>query len=75
MSAVAVIVFELEPGVPGEHVEVTRFEGERQLTIDGEAVDAADFPELDGLAPPGSDFTLRAERVDETWWAVTIDLL
>jgi hypothetical protein len=75
VSAVQIRVVQLPPDTVGEQVELTRFGGERQLTVDDREVSSAAFVQLDRLAPPNSDFALRAERLDDTWWAATVDLL
>ena len=74
-SAVGVTAFELEPGAPGDTVQLTRVDGERHLSVDDHELDAAEFDALDALAPADADFALRAERVDDTWWVATVDLL
>jgi hypothetical protein len=74
-SAVAVTAFELEPGAPGDTIQLTRVGGERHLSVDEHELDAAEFDALDELAPADADFALRAERVDDTWWVATVDLL
>jgi hypothetical protein len=75
VSANAVTAFQLEAGAAGETVELTRYDGERHLTVDDQELDAGEFAALDEVAPAEGDFALRAERVDDTWWVATIDLL
>jgi len=74
-SAVGVTAFELEPGAPGDTIQLTRVDGERHLSVDEHELDAAEFDALDALVAADADFVLRAERVDDTWWVATVDLL
>jgi hypothetical protein len=73
-SAIRNAAIELPSDTPGELIEVTRFEGERQLLVDGERAPDDGLEQLDDLAG-GDDFALRAERLDETWWAISLGRL
>ena len=68
--AEAVVVVEI-PRLEGDVVELTMFEGERELTIDGNRT-IRPLPALDLLTEVHGDVAMLAERVDGDLFAVDV---
>jgi hypothetical protein len=70
-AALRVAIAELEAGL-GDEVEASCFEGERTVTVDGEP--SGELPAaLERLGTAvGRDWSLRAERIDDTTWVVDV---
>ena len=67
-----VSVVEVPEEVPGDEVDMAVNEGERTVRVDGAELHG-DIPSLENFAAQQSDsFVLRASRLDETLWEVTL---
>lgn len=67
-----VSVVEVPEEVPGDEVAIAVNEGERRVRVDGAELDG-EIPSLEDFAAQQSDsFVLRASRLDETLWEVTL---
>ena len=62
------------PEQEGDRIELAVRGGERSLAVDG-AREFGSVPELEALAAGHADYTVRAERLDDTWWEVKVDPL
>ena len=73
VGAVAIRVAEL-PGATGDAIEASQLDGVRTVLIDGEPA-ALPAALEDVAAAAGADWSLRAERVDDTLWIVDVNPL
>jgi hypothetical protein len=71
-GAMRVAVVEVPEGIDGDQVDLVVNNGERKVLID-EAESRAEIPSLEGFAAQQfGSFVLRASRLDETLWEVTV---
>ena len=72
VAAMRVTVVEVPEDIPGDKVELAVNEGERTIRVD-DAVTRVDLPTLEGFAAEQfGSFVLRATRLDDTLWEVTV---
>ena len=58
----------------GDHIEQSSYAGERTCAVDGApAVPIAELIEIG--TRPGADFSLSADRLDDTTWAGRVEVL
>ncbi len=66
-------VVEVPEEVPGDEVDIAVNEDERNVLVDGGGVRRRRFPSLEDFAAQQfGSFVLRASRLDETLWEVTV---
>jgi hypothetical protein len=71
-GAMRVAVVEVPEHVDGDQVDLVVNDGERKVLVD-EAESRAEIPSLEGFAAQQfGSFVLRASRLDETLWEVTV---
>ena len=71
-AALRVGVVEVPEDVDGDQVDLAVNDGERTIRVD-ESESRAEIPSLEGFAAQQfSSFVLRASRLDETLWEVTV---
>jgi hypothetical protein len=72
VAAMRVTVVEVPEDIPGDKVELAVNDGERTIRVD-DAVSKADLPTLETFASEQfGSFVLRATRLDDTLWEVTV---
>jgi hypothetical protein len=71
-GAMRVAIVEVPEHVDGDQVDLVVNDGERKVLVD-EAESRAEIPSLEGFAAQQfGSFVLRANRLDETLWEVTV---
>ena len=73
-GAQRVTIATLPAETTGEEIELTSYEGERRCAVDGEPCEPV--TELEAIGDRrGTDFALRAQRLDDTTWVVDVEPL